>query len=296
MLSRRELWTGFLVYPTHTLPTAAAPIAVAAGLAVHDRVLAPLPLLVAFVGSWLIHLGGVFADQYELVRRHPELPEHPELLEALRNGTLDLVRLRRAILLCFGLAALTAPYMLYLGGAAALAIGVLGAASSFFYAAGPWRYAPRGLADPVFFAMFGIVAVAGAYYIQARDFPASVFLVGLPVGALVTNVLVIDDIRDRGFDAIKGWRTPAVRFGIGWSRGEYLALSLFAYFAPFGFWLGLGHSAWVLLPLLTLPWAVRIARVVWTSEGREALVPMTPRASLLALCYALLLGLGLALG
>ena len=72
MLSRRELWTRFLVYPTHTFPTAAAPIAVAAGLAAHDRVLAPLPLLVAFVGSWLIHLGGVFADQYELVRRHPQ--------------------------------------------------------------------------------------------------------------------------------------------------------------------------------------------------------------------------------
>jgi 1,4-dihydroxy-2-naphthoate octaprenyltransferase len=295
MLSRRALWTGFLLYPGHTLPTAGAPIAVAAGLAAHDRVLAPLPLFVAFLGSWLIHLGGVFADQHELLRRHPQIPEHPELLAALRDGTLDLGQLRRAVTLCFVLAALTAPYMIHLGGAAALAIGVLGAASSFFYAAGPWRYAPRGLADPIFFAMFGIVAVAGAYYIQARELPASAFLVGLPVGALVTNVLVIDDIRDRGFDALKGWRTPAVRFGIGWSRSEYLGLSLLAYLAPFGFWLGLGYSAWVLLPLLTLPWASQIARVVYRSERREALVPMTPRASLLALGYALLLGLGLAL-
>jgi 1,4-dihydroxy-2-naphthoate octaprenyltransferase len=295
VLSRRALWTGFLLYPGHTLPTAAAPIAVAAGLAVHDRVLAPVPLAVAFLGSWLIHLGGVFADQYELLRRHPQLPEHPELLDALRDGTLDLGQLRRAIALCFVLAALTGPYMIWLGGGAALAIGVLGAASSFFYAAGPWRYAPRGLADPIFFAMFGIVAVAGAYYIQAGAFPASAFLLGLPVGALVTNVLVIDDIRDRGFDALKGWRTPAVRFGIGWSRRQYLALSLAAYAAPFAFWLALGYGAWVLLPLATLPWAVRIARVVWRSERREALVPMTPRASRLALCYALLLGLGLAL-
>ena len=295
MLSRRELWTGFLLYPGHTLPTAAAPIAVAAGLAAHDRVLAPVPLLVAFLGSWLIHLGGVFADQYELLRRHPELPEHPELTEALQNGTLDLAWLRGAIVLCFGLAALTAPYMVYLGGTAALAVGVLGTASSFCYAAGPWRYAPRGLADPIFFAMFGIVAVAGAYYVQAREIHPGAFVLGLPVGALVTNVLVIDDIRDRSFDALKGWRTGAVRFGLGWSRRQYVGLSLAAYLAPFGFWLGLGYSAWVLLPLLSLPWAVQIGRVVWTSERPEALVPMTPRASLLALCYALLLGLGLAL-
>jgi len=51
MLSRREIWTGFLLYPSHTLPTAAAPIAVAAGLAAHDGVFAPVPLVVAFVGD-----------------------------------------------------------------------------------------------------------------------------------------------------------------------------------------------------------------------------------------------------
>jgi 1,4-dihydroxy-2-naphthoate octaprenyltransferase len=293
-LSRRQLWVGFLLYPGHTLPTAAAPVLVGAGLAIHDGVLAPLPLLVAFLGSWLIHLGGVFADQHELVRRHPQLPEHPELLQALADGTLELAWLRKSILLCFGLAALTAPYLVYLGGTPALLIGIAGVASSLSYAAGPLRYAPRGLADPIFFAMFGVVAVTGAYYIQALAFPASAFVVGVPVGALVTNVLIIDDIRDREFDAAKGWRTGAVRFGIGWSRGEYLALSALAYLAPFGFWLVPGFSAWVLLPLLSLPWAARIARTVCTSEQRTALHPMTPRASLLSLAYALLLATGLA--
>jgi 1,4-dihydroxy-2-naphthoate octaprenyltransferase len=215
----------------------------------------------------------VFADQHELVRRHPQLPEHPELLRALADGTLEFASLGRSILLCFGLAALTAPYLVYLGGAPALLIGIAGVASSLSYAAGPLRYAPRGLADPVFFAMFGVVAVAGAYYIQAHAFPASAFVVGVPVGALVTNVLIIDDLRDREFDAAKGWRTGAVRFG---------------------FWRVLGFSAWVLLPLLTLPWAARIARTVCTSGQREALIPMTPRASLLSLAYSLLLAAGLA--
>jgi 1,4-dihydroxy-2-naphthoate octaprenyltransferase len=294
-LSRRQVWMGFLLYPGHTLPTAAAPVLVAAGLAVHDGVLAPLALLVAFLGSWLIHLGGVFADQHELLRRHPDLPEHPELLQALADGTLDLAMLRKSIVLCFGLATLTAPYLVYLGGTPALSIGIVGVASSLFYAAGPLRYAPRGLADPIFFAMFGAVAVAGAYYIQAHAFPASAFVVGLPVGALVTNVLIIDDIRDREFDAAKGWRTGAVRFGIGWSRREYLVLSALAYLAPFVFWLGLGFSAWVLLPLLTFPWAARIARTVWASEQREALVPMTPQASLLSLAFSTLLAAGIAL-
>lgn len=48
--------------------------------------------------------------------------------------------------------------------------------------------------------------------------PWPVWVVGLPCGALVTNVLIIDDIRDRHFDRVKGWRTVAVRFGLVGSR------------------------------------------------------------------------------
>ncbi len=47
-LSRRELWVRLLLYPTHTLPTAAAPVLVGIGLAIHDHVFAPLPALVGF--------------------------------------------------------------------------------------------------------------------------------------------------------------------------------------------------------------------------------------------------------
>lgn len=294
-LSSREIWVGFLLYPGHTLPTAAAPLAVAAGLAARDGALAPVALLLAFAGSWLIHLAGVFADQHELVRRHPLLPEHPELLQALQSGALDLARLRMAVLLCLAGAVLTAPYLLARGGVPAALIGLAGVVASLSYAAGPLRYARLGLADPIFFAMFGVVAVAGAYYAQAGSFTANAFLVGLPIGALVTNVLVIDDIRDRAFDAEKGWRTGAVRFGLRWARLEYLLLSAFAYAAPLGFWLGLGFDAWILLPLLTLPLAVPIARSVCREARREALVPMTPRASLLCFLFAALLAAGMVL-
>ena len=292
--SRRAVWLGFLVYPGHTLPTAAAPLLVAAGLAYHDGVLQPVPLLLAFLGSWFIHLAGVFADQYELVRRFPGLPEHPELLEALKRGALSLRQLRMAIGLCLALAALTAPFFILRGGAVAAGIGLVGVVASLSYAAGPLRYARLGLADPVFFAMFGIVAVAGAYYAQAGAFAADAFLVGLPVGALVTNVLVIDDVRDHAFDAQKCWRTGAVRFGLRWARAEYALLSIFAYAAPFWLWLGRGFSAWSLLALATLPLTAPIARAVCREERREALVPMTPRASLLSLVFAALLALGIA--
>jgi 1,4-dihydroxy-2-naphthoate octaprenyltransferase len=302
-MSARDIWVKLLLYPSHTLPTAAAPVLVGIGLSVHDGIFAPVPVLVAFLASWFIHVGGVFTDNYELLRRHPDVSEHPELLQALRTGILTFAGLRAAILACFALAALTVPYLMSIGGMPALVIGIVGAASSYFYAGSPLPYVKRGLADPIFFAMFGIVAVLGTYYIQcaavhgfgAQPLPWDVFLVGLPVGALVVNVMVIDDIRDRHFDAVKGWHTSAVRFGLGGSRAEYVGLSVFAYVLPLVFWLGLGFSAWILLPLLTLPLAWRVARAVCTLDTTRDLLAVTPRAAYLALVYSALLGAGIAL-
>lgn len=308
-LSRRELWVNLLLYPTHTLPTAAAPVLVGLGLALHDRVFAFLPAFIGFLASWLLHVGGVFIDNYELLTRHPDNREHPELIAAIEKGTLSLAVLRGAIVFCYVAAILTGPYLLHVAGFAVVIFGVLGVVASWAYAAGPLAYARLGLADPVFFLMFGIVAVAGTYYVQAAPLylaashgvfapealPLKAFILGLPVGALVVNVLLIDDIRDRVPDREKGWRTGAVRFGSGWNRLEIVALSAFAYVIPFWFWLGLGLGPWVLLPLLTLPRAVTVARTICTAERFEDLFPMTPKASFLSLYYGLLLGLGVAL-
>ncbi|CAG0949560.1 1,4-dihydroxy-2-naphthoate octaprenyltransferase [Burkholderiales bacterium] len=307
-MTRRELWIKLLLYPGHTLPTAAAPVLVAIGLAIHDGVFAPLPAALAFVGSWLVHVAGVFTDNHELVRRHPELPEHPELLDAVADRSLALSTLGVATRLCLVLAALCGAWLVWIGGAVALAIGAIGVASALAYAGGPWPYAPRGLADPIFFLMFGVVAVAATWYVQAvslapspgpwltrwTDVPLSAYVVGLPAGALVTAVLVIDDIRDRGWDARKGWRTGAVRWGLAWSRGEFVALMLFAYLAPFALWLGLGFTAWVLLPLATAPLAVQASRAVLSLDDTRSLLRWTPRTARLGLIHSALLAVGLA--
>lgn len=308
--SHREIWVRLLLYPGHTLPTAAAPVLVAVGLAARNEALALVPALLAFVGSWLIHVGGVFADNLALLRRHRDVPEHPELLDAAASGALDLDLLRRAVVACFLLGALPGVYLAWIGGPLVIAIGCVGVLASFAYAGGGPRYARLGLADPFFFLMFGIVAEVGTYYIQVaaraddvwsrfavpEGLPLEIFVVGLPVGALVTNVLVIDDIRDRGFDARKGWRTTAVRFGLRGSRIEYTLLSALAFLAPVAFWRGLDFGPSVLLPLASLPLALPIARAVMTQERTADLLPMTPRASMLALVYGALLAIGLALG
>jgi 1,4-dihydroxy-2-naphthoate octaprenyltransferase len=189
-------------------------------------------------------------------------------------------------------------------------LGVVGVAASFGYSAGPHPYTRLGIAEPIFFAMFGIVAVAGTYYAQIAwlaaaasqpvpslaALPLAAFLIGLPVGALVTNILLIDDLEDRPFDASKGWRTLAVCFGPAASRLAYCFFSLLAYLAPLVLWSRGGYGAWVLLPLLTLPLALRVLPIVLTHEDEPTLEPMTARAAMLTFVYAALLAIGIAAG
>jgi len=308
--TRKHIWVDLLVYPAHTLPIAAAPVMVGAALAARDHVFAPMAVVLVFLGSWLIHLAGLITDTHELLRRHPQAVEHPDLTNALQDGTLTLGQIRIAIAACLLLVIPVAVCFLVVGGVPALVIGMVGVAASFGYSAGPRPYTRLGIAEPIFFAMFGIVAVAGTYFAQIAwlaaaaslpvpglaELPPAAFLVGLPVGALVTNILLIDDLEDRHFDASKGWLTVAVCFGPAGSRLVYCLFSALAYLAPLVLWSLGGYGAWVLLPLVTLPLALRILPVVLTHEDEPTLEPMTAKAAMLTFAYAVLLAVGIAAG
>jgi 1,4-dihydroxy-2-naphthoate octaprenyltransferase len=302
--SRREVWTRKLLYPGHTLPTAIAPVMVAIGLAAHDRVFAALPVLLAFLAGWLIQFGGVVTDNYANLVRQPDDREHPELVQAVASGLLSLADLRNTILLSYGIAGVLGVALFVIAGWPVISIGLASILASWAYSAGPFPFGRHGFADPLFFLFFGVVSVLGAYYVQAaavlgqarwrEALPLVAIAVSLPVGALITDILIIDDIRDCEFDVVKGKNTVAVRFGKIYSRCEFTALIAFAYLVPFWFWRGLGFSAWVLLPLLTLPLAVLIARAIWTKDRFTDLVPMTPRMAMLTVGFSVCLAAGLA--
>lgn len=164
-LTRGQLWMRLLLYPGHTLPTAAAPILVGVGLAARDGVLAPGPALLFFATTWFVHLAGVLADNHTLIRRHPDLPEHPELLAAVAQQQLALSTLALAIAGSLVLAAVFGIGLVLDGGPPMVALALLGVAASLGYHAGPWPYVKHGVADPVFLGMFGVVAEIGRAHV-----------------------------------------------------------------------------------------------------------------------------------
>lgn len=307
--ARREIWVRHLIYPLHTVPTALAPALVAAGLAIRDGVFAAGPLLAAIFAGWLVQVGGVVADNESNLRRHADDREHPELVAAIREGTLSLAELKRVVRWAHAAAVVVGAWLVWIGGVPALVLGLASIAASRAYSSDPWPLGDHALGDTLFFLFFGLVSVVGTYYVQAAAVLAEPFFLAvppgsvtweavtasLPVAGLTTGILVIDNIRDLPFDREKDEVTLAVLVGPTWSVVEHGALLGLAYVVPVALWAWAGFGLSVLLPLLTIPFAVSLSRDLARASDREALIPMTPRQGRLLLAHSALFGLGLAL-
>lgn len=277
-----------------TLTASIVPVVVGTAVAVRDRVFNPWVALAALFSAVMIQIGTNLAnDLFDFKKgadTHTRLG--PTRVTSARLLTPREVEIGMWVV--FGLAAASGLYVIYVGGWPMLVIGVASILAGVAYTAGPFPLGYNGLGDLAVFIFFGLVAVLGTYYAQARAVTLGAVLAAVPVGALATAILVVNNVRDADTDRAAGKRTLAVLLGRGAARAEYAVLLTLAYAAPLALWLLRGASVWALLPLLTLPVAVRLARVVITTEGPALNRALAGTAQLLAL-YGVLFALGIAL-
>lgn len=306
-VSRRKAW--LMAARPQTLPAAAAPVIVGAGLAINDGVFAPLPALAALVGAALIQIGTNFANDYYDAIKGTDTDEREGFTRVTAGGLIDAGEVKQAMILTFGAAILVGTYLVSVGGVPILVVGLASVASGIAYTGGPYPFGYRGLGDLFVFVFFGLVAVTGTYYVQAaavlaEPFPlwipggtvtAEALLASLPIAALSTCILVVNNVRDLETDRATGKRTLAVMLGYRWSRVEYGVLLAVAYLVPPWF-LVRGFGLAVVVPLLTLPYAALVVRTVATRTSGEALNPALERTGKLLAAYAGLFAAGLILG
>jgi 1,4-dihydroxy-2-naphthoate octaprenyltransferase len=303
--SRREAW--LMAARPHTLPAAAAPVIVGVGLAVHEGLFAPLPALAAFVGAALIQIGTNFANDYYDAVKGVDTDEREGFTRVTQSGLIAPESVKRAMYATFGLAILVGVYLVWVGGLPILVVGLASVISGIAYAGGPYPLGSHGLGDLFVFVFFGVVAVMGTFYVQAASelagaFPMGIpegtvtlaaFAASLPVAAISTNILVVNNVRDLETDREAGKETLAVIIGYRASRAEFVGLLALSYAVPVWFWLARGYSPAVLLPLLTIPYAAAVARTVLTDASGEALNPALEQTGKLLAGHSVLFALGL---
>ncbi len=209
-MSRLQAWK--TAARVHTLPAAVVPVLVGAGLAAGDGVFQGAALGWALLGAVAIQVAANFANDASDARRGADAVRlGPPRMVAL--GEITARSMWTATWLAIAAAGVAAVALTAIAGPLILVIGVASVIAMLGYVGGPLPYGYRGLGEVFVFVFFGLVATVGGRYIHDMTAPMSAWLLSVPVGLLVTAILVVNNYRDIETDSDAGKRTLAVILG-----------------------------------------------------------------------------------
>jgi 1,4-dihydroxy-2-naphthoate octaprenyltransferase len=278
-----------------TLPAAIAPVVLGSAMATADKKFVWLPAVAAFSVALLLQIGVNLANDYFDYLKGIDTADRLGPLRVTQSGLIPATQVKAGMIMTFILSMIPGIYLLTVGGLPVFIIGLACICTALAYSGGPYPLASHGLGDLFVFIFFGLIAVCGTYYVQALQLTVMVLLMGVIAGLLITAILVVNNLRDIQSDRQTGKRTLAVIIGIRGSRIEYVLLLAGAYAIPIILWLSGRMSAWVLLPLISMPTALSLMRLIWKNPEGPILNQALAKTAKLALVYSLLLAIGLIL-
>ena len=252
-----------------------------------DLALAALALLACL----LIHAGTNLQNDVGDFRRGADLRGRVGPPRVTTQGWLPAREVQAAAAMSFALALVPGAWLALRGGWPIVAIGVASIAAGAAYTAGQRPVAYSGWGEAFVVLFFGVAAVGGMYYLHAGRVEPAPLVAGLALGLLAAAVLVVNNLRDIDTDWRVGKNTLAVRLGRRFTVREYAALL----HVPFALVALLAHAeqrAWLLAPLVLLPWATSLAQRVRREPAGAGLNAVLGSTARLGLAYALLLSFG----
>ena len=290
--SKLQSW--ILASRPRTLPAALVPVMVGSALAIYHGIFFPAYSIIALLCSVLIQIGTNFTNDLYDHLKGSDTKKRKGPLRVLASGLISVKEMKWGIFLVFFTAFLLGLYLVFSVGIVILWIGIFSIAAGLAYTAGPFPLAYNGLGDLFVFIFFGIVGTVGTYYLHAQQFSSISFLISLPVGALITNILIVNNYRDIEEDKTAGKNTVAVLMGKEFSRYEYVFFILVSFFIPFLLHFKYDFNFWIFLPYVTLPIAITLVKMIYVLKGTQLNKTLELSAKFSAL-YGLLLSVGIIL-
>ena len=283
-----------------TLPLALSGILMGCGLAWFYGAINAAVSLLAIVSATLIQVFSNFANDYGDSRKGTDNRFRIGPTRTVQSGEISHKEMETGMIVIGGLSLLTGIFLVYLATwnrskpafFTFIVLGILSLIAAYFYTAGKKSYGYIGLGDLFVFLFFGLLPVAGVFYLNAGFLPDEIFLPAVTIGFFSTGVLNLNNMRDIVNDRNSGKITIPVRIGARKARFYHLAMLLSGWIASLIFTIKFYHILWQLLFLLTLPIfildLIRILRI----RNHKQLDPFLKRLALSTLAFTLLFCLG----
>lgn len=278
-----------------TLPAAACPVVVGAACAVSDNRFSAVMFAAALAGALLIQISVNLANDYFDFLHNIDTPDRKGPKRMTQSGLIAPETVRNAFLLTMLAALGLGTVLIVEGGVVILYIVIASLLGIVCYSAGPFPIASNGLGEVFVFIFFGPVAVLGTYYLMAGFVTSAACIASVPVGLLVTAIIVINNLRDIVTDAGAGKRTLAVILGPWRTKVEYVFLVLFSFFIPCLMFAS-GRWSWaILLPLAVFWKTYPMFKIIFEQDGQILNLVLADTAKL-ALMFSALFAVGIMIG
>src|ERR1700685_2271285 len=179
-----------------TLPAAVAPVLVGTSLALGAGHFRALAFVAALLGAVFIQVGTNLSNDYSDARRGADTEDRLGPVRVTAGGLVPPSQVLLATYVTYGLAVLCGVYLVLVAGWLLLAIGAASILAGVLYTGGPRPYGYAGLGEAFVFLFFGVVAVAGSYYVEVTHLRWEAFALSVPVGLLAAAILIVNNIRD----------------------------------------------------------------------------------------------------
>ncbi len=286
-----------------TLPLAFSSVVVGSGLAdYYGRFrweIFVLALLTTLSLQILANLANDFGDtQHGLDNEDRIGPKR-----TMQQGEISYEQMRWAIVLFILLSSLFGVPLIIMGvgnhlASSGLIIAILGISaiiSAMKYTMGSNPYGYAGFGDIAVLIFFGLIGVAGTFFLHMNQLPIEIFLPSMGIGLLSVGVLNINNMRDLIADEKHGKRTVAVMLGRKNARKYHLLLILLSFLTLLWYSWEFCDSAYRFVYLVIFPPILNSSIATIKTEKDEELDSQLKILALSTFVLSILFWIGLTL-
>jgi len=277
------------------------PILIGGGYAILQSSFDGPRFLLCLLGVGALHLGAnLINDYYDARGSDPinwRLTPFSGGSRVIQDGTVPSRAVLAMAIGFFGLGLICGIALAFTGRPLVLIIGALGFGAGWSYSASPVQLMARGFGEIVIFFAFGPLITLGTSYALCGALSLDAFLIGIPHGFLIAEVIWINQFPDYEADRTAGKRNLVVRWGLERARRIYVSIILLS-FVSLALLAMLAEIPFsILAGLLALPFGVKASTVLWREyRSHEGVVPAQAGTIQTLIVQGVLVTLGLIAG
>jgi 1,4-dihydroxy-2-naphthoate octaprenyltransferase len=266
-IEKTKIW--IIASRPKTLPAAFSPVIVGSAVAHFCNSFKLTFAILALLVSLFIQIGTNFVNDLFDFRKGTDKKDRVGPERFLTTGIVTEKQVINAIIISFGIAFISGIFLVFSSNWILLAVGILSILAGISYTAGPFPLAYNGFGDIFVFIFFGFVGTIGTFYVQTHSISQLSILASIPIGALITNILVVNNYRDIEDDKLANKRTLIVVFGRNFAKIQYVFLIMISYLSLIYIYFLMDFELTIFLPFLSLPIAISLIKQIYQVEGKQ---------------------------